>query len=68
MKQIEGTARRVLRESKPIAAFWAAIAILILGYIFWTRDQGSTASLFGVTAMFGVGLGLCIAILLKNID
>jgi hypothetical protein len=43
--------------------FWVYLvgAAAILGFIFLTRDEGSTATLFGVTALFAFGAGIMFA-------
>lgn len=68
MKQIEGTARRVLRESKPLAVFWGVLIVAMLAYIFFTRDTLSSGAIFGGAAMLGAFLGMVIAMLLKDIN
>lgn len=37
---------------------WAIVCAVVLAATFFTRDSGSTETLFGVTAVFGISLGV----------
>lgn len=68
MKQIEGKARRVIRNNKPLIAVMAIVNLGILAYIYGHREEVGATSLFVGVATFGIILGMAIALLLQDID
>lgn len=67
-KIIEATARRRRPLSKPLAWGFVVACVVALGWLFWTRDEGSTASLFGATVVFSLALGLILAGIFHDVD
>lgn len=58
---------KMVREISPRRAFWfMVVAIVILGFVFWTRNDGSRESLFGITALFAAVAGVFFANWLRN--
>lgn len=67
-KTIEATARRRRPLSKPLAWFYVAVAVALLGWLYLSRFELSAENLFMGTAFVAIGLGVLLGALFQHID
>lgn len=65
-RQDPKTGKMVRDYSPKFLAGMMLVALVILGYIFWHREELTSGTLFGVTAMFAFIAGGFFANLLKD--
>lgn len=54
--------------SLPLAWAFVGLGLMMLGWIFWNRDQLSSGTLFGCAAMIAFFVGGLVSSIMRNID
>jgi hypothetical protein len=54
--------------SLPLAWTFVGLGALMLGWLYWVRDNVSSTNLFVGTAMVAFAVGLILAGIMRNID
>jgi len=60
------TGRWQIPDDPKLARNYFFVIVAVLAFIFWNRTAVSSASLFGVTALFSWGAGIMFALWLKD--